>query len=175
MKQEEVLKKVVYGVKMPKRFKIGDEWYFEEYANDKKELDRLTYVRGVRGKSDWQCKIVLEEKQCEDFQYVSVHGIFAEDEAYLKLLDMNKMYKGDKVIKDFILGVDTASYLFEIDNNYSKVRTGADGYFGYIREFSSNKNKLRAIELDLDFGDDFERARSILEGVFEIKEIKEIK
>ena len=88
---------------------------------------------------------------------------------------MNKMYKGDKVIKDFILGVDTASYLFEIDNNYSKVRTGADGYFGYIREFSSNKNKLRAIELDLDFGDDFERARSILEGVFEIKEIKEIK
>ena len=136
MKEKRTLiKKETAKISMPKSIVIGDPMYFE----DKVGL-QYTYERNFRGKSSWKGELHLIE---DDVVYppdkyidkelkikdVYMKAYFGYNEDILRLVLDGMWYKGQKR-KNIDIGVDTASYIFEINGVGDIIKTGADGCWG---------------------------------------------
>lgn len=170
----ELLRKESFNVVMPKKIKIGDPYYFEQFQEDKQKLNKLTYNATFRGKEKWVGKMhVIEEKLVDDsmgisstFNAVRFICVFAEDEKLADLLLENKIYKGQKV-SSIAIGVDTAEYEVAIDDRYLEFHTGADGYWGDVYEIYNGSKKVGiTIALNLPDLSSFEENLSKLKYLF---------
>lgn len=176
-KERTNLKQVNSLVNMPNSITIGDPSYFDdEYAI------KYTYNKRFRGKSNWKCYLELlednvvylpddyckEEMEMED-RYIKMY--LAYDEKMLDLLKEGKMYSRQK-IKTTEIGVDTASYILEINGEGDCVKTGGDGCWGSVVEYYTG-TKLEAIKIELglpsDYGKSFEEHKTFIESIFQCK------
>lgn len=156
-----VLQKESFDINMPKKIIIGDPVYFEQEVGLK-----FVYSKQFRGRDSWVGKLVVKEEVDDGFQMVNFFVAFAPNKDMLETYLEGKYYKGQKVATTEI-GVDTARYLMEIDDNYIEVGTGSDGYMGVVIEFNKG-SKLEGITIDLTGLDvnEFERFKDELKYVF---------
>lgn len=147
MEKENITKQEEFDISMPTSIVIGDPSYFEQNIGQ-----HLTYVKRFRGRNDWLGKLFIREKkyefEWETFYNIEAHIILAPDKTFLELYSNNQHYTRQK-IKEHELGVDTAEYIVEINNeNFINIDTGSDGYIGQVNEFYTG-SKLEGITIDL--------------------------
>lgn len=175
MEEKEILlKKAESKIEMIKRIIIGDPSYFDDAQGLKH-----TYTKSFRGKSDWVGKLELIKnkticpigeynKEELEFEDIAFKLYLAYDEKMLSLLLENKFYSTQKE-KLTELGVDTASYLLQVDKKEDIIKIGGDGSIGYVCEYYT-KNKLDAVVMEVTMptidGDDFNRNKKTLEWFF---------
>ena len=182
--QVKVLKKAEGVISMPKKITIGDPMYFE----DGKGLE-YTYSKAFRGKSDWACAIEIADnfitcppneffKETLEYNDVSFKIYLAYDEKMLSLLKEGKRYTRQKE-KVTELGVDSASYIINVNGVEELIRTGGDGSIGYVCEYFT-KSKLEGVIIEATLSDytgyNYTSAKKLFESMFNCKiEDKEIK
>lgn len=182
-----LLRKAEGSMAMPKKIKIGDPMYFEE-GNGL----QYTYNKSYRGKADWHCSLEIVENSISymsdipgegetSFNDISFTAYMAYDEKMLSLIKQNKLYSTQKE-KVTQLGVDTASYILDINNFDVTIRTGGDGMIGYVCEYYT-KTRLDAVVVEVtmpcyDNDNDFDDNKKLLERLFNCKleevEIKKV-
>ncbi|MBQ8992990.1 MAG: hypothetical protein IJ085_02490 [Turicibacter sp.] len=175
--QMEVLRGVSASIPMPTKLRIGDPLYFEIYENEPKKLERLTYAKTFR-RPTWLGRVNLMEGLVH---YATLNGeidtmldscvrfYFAPTQELLDLYLDGKHYSFQKE-KVIDIGVDTARYIIGYNKNETLIQTDADGFWGYVTEFSKG-NKLEGVEVFLSLGEnyDFESAKELLESLIECK------
>ena len=173
----EVLRGVSASIPMPTKLRIGDPIYFEKYENEPKKLERLTYAKNFRRPS-WLGRVNLMEGLVH---YATLNGeidtmldsyvrfFFAPNQELLDLYMDDKHYSSQKK-KVTDIGVDTGRYIIGYNKNETLIQTDADGFWGYVTEFSKG-NKLEGVEVFLSLGEnyDFESAKELLEFLIECK------
>lgn len=175
--EEKILNEARAYVKMPTKMYIGDPLYFEDYADNKARLNKLTYMKGFRGKSSWIGCIRLVELESsyemagETHLYSDICFImcFAPNQKLLNLYKSNKMFNYQKE-KNTEIGVDSANYVFGFNKNEMKVNTMGDGGFGVVSEYY-NGSKLEGIVIQLNTGEHgtFEDVKKELEYLLDVK------
>lgn len=179
--QTKILNKAEGAISMPKKIRIGDPMYFRSGSG----LE-YTYSKVFRGKSNWACSIEVVESlvTCppnqflkETFQYKDMcfKIYLAYDEKMLSLLKEGKRYTRQKE-KVTELGVDSASYILDINDNYELIRTGGDGSIGYVCEYFT-KTKLEGIIIEATLprhdGFDYIYTKRFFEKIFDCKLVDE--
>lgn len=172
-----LVKKAQAEIGMIKKIRIGDPMYFEDG-----DAITHTYTRSFRGKSNWVAKLEIVENKVtcppdqyikEEFEFedISFRLYLAYDKTMLNLIENNKLYSTQKE-KVTELGVDSASYILDVNNVDVVIYTGADGSIGYVCEYYT-KNKLDAVAMEITMpaisDDDFERNKKTLEALFNCK------
>lgn len=177
-----------FAIVTPKSIKIGDDSYFEEYAQDPKRLSELTYSQKIP--SDFIGHIVIEETT-EKIGDLDTHWndfivVFAKDvllkldveenqeEEYCPLVSI---YKNGYALEDgkkklFELGCDTASFSIYLDRNICHFNTLSDGLYGTVTEHYEN-DKLTGIVFEgwLDSAAmDHDELVNVFKNLFEVKE-----
>lgn len=177
-----ILRKAESSIAMPTKIKIGDPMYFENG-----EGLNYTYSKGFRGKKDWSCFLEMIEDSSQypmddlnneiiDMKCIYFRMYLACDEELLCILKDNKRYKRQKV-KTTVLGVDTASYIFDVNGFEILIRTGGDGSIGCVVEYYTGK-KLEGVVMEValpcEDDRDYETNKSTLESLFkcELSEVE---
>lgn len=121
------MKKEIYKIECPKRIVIGDPLYFENYEG--KKLQSL--VVDYKPPQNFTARLVLLEKKSEefdDFMERSMELYFAPDKTMQTYMDGMKYEAQEE--KEKLIGVDTAQYIFTVNDRSDVIRTGGDGYWG---------------------------------------------
>lgn len=166
-----VLKEEIINTDIPKKINIGDPYYYEDESLSKYKIDKLTYNKTFRGKSDWKCQVILNETYTEDeyvqFSSNSVNIICSADTKLIELLKKDSCYNYIE-IKNKCIGIDTSEYIFKVNNNELLIQVGDDGYIATILDFYKGK-ELVAIKIYLEFGDilSYEECKKSLEYLFD--------
>jgi len=131
-----------YVCSTPKKIVFGDPMYFEDYADNKEELKRLTIDLNVsRLKEDFSCLVSIVKNNFDDIDgdfYELVISLVSNGPMGLYVSGMK--YTNQKSVDD-AFGVDTASYYLAVDDRDDEFSTGADGYWATKTTYTSNKNK----------------------------------
>ena len=99
------------------------------------------------------CVIVVKNVPCEECEQCG-----------------EKFYSDEREEIECILKVCMAIYDVSPDDMRLLIQTDADGFWGYVTEFSKG-NKLEGVEVFLSLGEnyDFESAKELLESLIECK------
>lgn len=126
------MRQEMYTVKRPERIRFGDPLYFEQFTG--KELSDL--VVDVSPPSQFAARLILEEKEMEEFPGFldRTMKLYLAPEKVIKTYTDGFMYEGQKQEGNAI-GVDTANYLFDVDERSEIISTGVDGYWGSYDAF----------------------------------------
>lgn len=133
---------------------IGDPLYFEEFKGRK--LKSLVVDLSIS-------KNFLQEVEliCEDEMYLLKY-YFAINESMMKMLKNNEKYKYQKAyIKE--IGVDSACYLYQVNDQMDEIRTNGDGYWGNEVLIKDENKKLESgyIEMMLPYKEEKESLKII--------------
>lgn len=173
--EEKVIRKSEGCINMPKKIEIGDPLYFETGEGLK-----LTYSKSFRGKQEWACSLEVKENivtyPADDmfptgltFNEVNFTVYLAYNEDMLNLIKQGKIYSR-QIEKATMIGVDTARYKININNDEYTIRTGGDGFVGGVYEYYT-KSKLEAIVIDISIPEEsgyrYESAKELLGGLFD--------
>lgn len=165
------LREVSSKVSFPKFLSIGDPLYFQDGDT------KYTYEKSFRGKSNWfgeiqlierEEKYIYEGKECS-LEYISIKVLYAPNQVLLDTYKNDQVYSSHK-IKTTKIGVDSASYILQVNENGDTINTGSDGLFGGVSEIYKG-SKLDGLIIDLDLGDlyDFDTFKEQLEYIFNCK------
>ena len=127
------MKKEIYVVDCPTHIRFGDPMYFERFEGQK--LERL--VVDCKVPKNFVARVVLQEQPIEDLpgEMLDTMTLYMAPERTISTYMDGYCYKGQEVEQKEI-GVDTVTYLFEVDGRYEEFNTEGDGYWGESREFS---------------------------------------
>lgn len=131
------LRKKTYSVKCPKRFVFGDPFYFDEFEGEK--LEGL--VADYQPPRGFDARVVLEEKAMEEYpDFIErTMTLYMAPEKTIQTYVDGLMYEGQDIsVKE--IGVDTASYLIDVDGRSDEIKTDGDGYWGECQEFWHKQN-----------------------------------
>lgn len=147
-----VLKRKNYEVDMIKNLQFGDPMYYEDYADDKKRLNSL--ISNIKLKKElkerFNCYLSLIQSQdhdddCDmDFDSLELRICLAPKEHFATYL--NDMQYASQKTKVKEIGVDSASYILEIDGKYDKFSTEADGYWGCESTFYRTIDRKKYVD-----------------------------
>ena len=131
--KEGFVKKEIYVVDCPTHIRFGDPMYFERFEGQK--LERL--VVDCKVPKNFVARVVLREQPIEGLpgEMLDTMTLYMAPERTISTYMDGYCYKGQEVEQKEI-GVDTATYLFEVDGRYEEFNTEGDGYWGESREFS---------------------------------------
>jgi hypothetical protein len=154
-----------YEVDMPKKqIVIGDPLYFEDYADDQKKLNKLISRIKINKviKDNMKCFVSVVEIEDEGYESVELRICIAPSaNAHVYLQDMK--YTSQETTSKAI-GVDSATYMIEVDENSCDINTMADGYWGneeiFFRTINGKKN-IDAYLICLTMPDDFDVEETI--------------
>lgn len=165
MEQISILRKEVYRIKRPGRILVGDPSYFEEYEHLPERLHEL--VVDCRPKKHMEAGLVIKENKAVDPELGDYHfitmGIYLAPKETIRTYLDDRIYQIQK-IKEKEIGVDTASYVFEVDGRYLTFKTGGDGCWGCESELYHYENGKRCsdaiiIEVCIPEDETFESAK----------------
>lgn len=127
------MKKEIYVVDCPTHIRFGDPMYFERFEGQK--LERL--VVDCKVPKNFVARVVLREQPIEGLpgERLDTMTLYMAPERTISTYMDGYCYKGQEVEQKEI-GVDTVTYLFEVDGRYEEFNTEGDGYWGESREFS---------------------------------------
>ncbi|WP_320948924.1 hypothetical protein [Enterocloster bolteae] len=127
------MKKEIYVVNCPTHIRFGDPMYFEHFEGQK--LGRLVVDCNVP--KNFVARVVLQEQPIEELpgEMLDTMTLYMAPGRTISTYMDGYCYKGQDVEQKEI-GVDTATYLFEVDGRYEEFNTEGDGYWGESREFS---------------------------------------
>lgn len=131
--KEGFVKKEIYVVDCPTHIRFGDPMYFERFEGQK--LERL--VVDCKVPKNFVARVVLREQPIEGLpgEMLDTMTLYMAPERTISTYMDGYCYKGQEVEQKEI-GVDTVTYLFEVDGRYEEFNTEGDGYWGESREFS---------------------------------------
>ena len=171
--------KETYNVKCPRHVIFGDPMYFENFKGAK--LKKLVVNEKIPKRFD-AARVVIEEFPDEyapdEMAYWMT--IYIAPRKTINTYVGGQMYSVQKCSNKDI-GVDTASYIIEIDDQYDEFSTGADGYWGnyieYFRKVNDEKivDAIR-IEICMSFyGQSIDNVRRYVNYFFEdVKQIENL-
>lgn len=130
--KEGIVKKEIYVVDCPTHILFGDPMYFEHFEGQK--LDRL--VVDCKVPKNFVARVVLQEQPIEDLpgEMLDTMTLYMAPERTISTYMDGYCYKGQEVEQKEI-GVDTVTYLFEVDGRYEEFNTEGDGYWGKAVNF----------------------------------------
>lgn len=143
-KNRKTVNKKRFSIKPFKKIMIGDPSYFEEMeqGSTNKFLKEIT--------CDFKtttCKVgsvVIKEETSSLYfdnnskpminREINVDFYLASDERQLSIYENGKWFGKDTLKKNYDLACDTARFEMIIDNEYDEFMTGADGYYGQVKQ-----------------------------------------
>lgn len=172
---EKILKRERYKIKLPKSIHIYDELYL----NNPSTKDLCVFLDNIpRNRIAELCFEVMESSWKTDWssEPISMTNLItkiciAPDQEILDIF-ANNQHHPNLVKYQHELCCDTASFVIEIDNNYEKIGTGADGYYGIHIAYKYNRAHMIEFCVDMDMMSE-KRFRNILSYLFDCKKIKE--
>lgn len=139
------MRKEVYSVKCPKHIRFGDPMYFEEYKGTK--LKSLVVDQKIP--EGFSARVVIKEEELDPELipgvFIRSMTIYMAPEKYLDTYVEDQYYKGQQVSEKEI-GVDTATYLLQVDDRYDEIKTGGDGGFGGYYEFFRKEGRKKIVD-----------------------------
>lgn len=145
-----LLEQKVYEVKTPKTIIFGDPMYFEDFEDDPKRLKSLiAELKLTKNQiAQFVSRVVIKNERFEDegFEFDSISmNIYIAPSEHIGTYMNDQYYKVQKeTTKD--IGVDSACYLLQVDDNYDEFRTGADGYWGCHTTYSRTINGKKHVD-----------------------------
>lgn len=167
MENIKILRKESFDIEMPRKVRIGDPMYFEEY----RDYFQYVYSKTFKSEENWLGKLILVEEEVKyenwTIKDVNFHVALAPSKKLLDVYKVGAHYSKQKVVATEI-GVDTACYLVEIDNRSITVNTGSDGLMGCVFEYYRGE-ELEGVFMDLSGLDinEFDKFANELKYVFE--------
>lgn len=148
--KSKLLEQKTYETKTPKTIIFGDPMYFEDYEDEPKRLKSLiTDLKLTKAQlAEFVCRVVLMNERFteEGFEFDSISlNIYLAPAEHIKTYMGGQYYTVQKETNKEI-GVDSASYLLQIDDKYDEFRTGADGYWGNQTTYSRTINGKKRID-----------------------------
>lgn len=137
------MRQEMYTVKRPNRIRFGDPMYFERFTG--KKLSDL--VVDVSPPSYFAARLILGEKEMEEFPGFldRTMKLYLAPEKIIKTYVDGFMYEGQKQ-EGKTIGIDTANYLFDVDDRSEIISTGGDGYWGSYDAFYHNHEGERILD-----------------------------
>lgn len=131
------MKNEQYLVKCPERIRFGDPMYFERFSEE--ELAEL--VIDYSPPASFKARVGLSESEAEELPGYMDRSltIYMAPEHTIDIYAKGYMFDIQKR-SDKSISVDTARYLLKVDDTYKLLLTGADGYWGNLRELSHDQN-----------------------------------
>ncbi|MFR3755437.1 MAG: hypothetical protein ACLTW9_30005 [Enterocloster sp.] len=113
------MKKEIYVVDCPTHIQFGDPMYFEHFEDQK--LERLVVDCNVT--KNFVARVVLQEQPIEELpgEKLDTMTLYMAPERTISTYMDGYCYKGQDVEQKEI-GVDTATYLFEVDGRYEEFK-----------------------------------------------------
>lgn len=159
-----------FRVKCPSHIVFGDPSYFEEFTGAKLK----SLVVDYKPSQFFEARLVLQEREMEDFPDCMLRTMtlyMAPKETINTYLD-GMMYKGQEItVKD--IGVDTASYLIEVEGRSDIIHTGGDGYWGdyveYTHTYREKQKMMDAVTITIVIpeSESFESMKQLADYFFE--------
>lgn len=168
--------KETYKVKCPKNILFGDPMCFDNYTGAK--LKKLVVNTKVPKYFD-AARVVIEElpNEYDPDEMIYNMAIYLSPNQNIDVYLGGKMYSIQECFSKDI-GVDTASYLIDVDDQYDEFHTNSDGYWGnYIEYFRkiNGKKVVDAIIINIDmsfYGQSMDNMRRYLNYFF--KDVEQI-
>ena len=123
--------KETYRVARPDRIVWGDPWYMEKYSG--KNLENL--IVDFQPPKRFEARVTLEQMPMEEYPDIMLNTmtIFLAPKETMETYMKDMMYESQQhTVKE--IGVDTAQYLLQVDENDNVIHTGGDGYWGNYQE-----------------------------------------
>ena len=169
--------KETYKVKCPKRIMFGDPLYLKQFEGErqKKLIVDMPVPAGFSARVN-----LMEEpvKECPDLIGRAM-VIYLAPEETMNVYLQGLRYESQEVY-DKPLGVDSASYILQVDEKRDTIYTGADGVWGKYMDYTrriGKKEYLDAVIISIAFPRkmDMNKIRSFLDYFFEeVEQIENI-
>lgn len=149
--------KATYKIKPPNHIRIGDPLYFAQFTGER--LSRLTVDEDIPPHLT-EARVVLEETLPDD----NNEDAFLDMTIYLAPKSTIDTYLKGKVYAaqqsfEKVIGVDSARYIFAVDDEQDLVTTGGDGAWGnytFLQEPVAHQKVFDAIIIQLGFCSDID-------------------
>lgn len=149
------MRQETYRIKCPRHILFGDPLYFEKYASQPEQMEKL--VVDYKPPRTFKAGVSLVETEHPEYPEYMVRTmtIYLAPEQHLRVYMDGMIYKPQRTdCKE--IGVDTACYMVGVDGRCLDIRTGADGYWGERREYyreSDGKRHVDAVIISIDLPD----------------------
>jgi len=173
--RETVFFKERYSIKTPKEIRLYDEMYL----NDSNFIDFCAIIENIS--KDKKTELIFElVEDVVSLKYSEVKILtfvvkllIASDQEILDCF-YNEKYYPASVEQQKELICDSSSFVIEIDDRYDDIYTGADGCYGQQISYKDNQAHFIEFCIDTDLISE-KKLRKILNYLFDIKEIEEVK
>ena len=175
MSTEKIIRESVHSIKPFKHIRIGDPFYFEKIEQKGDKPNR--YTKLVCDTKTSCCKVgavIIKEVEITDemlpdpFININVDIFLAKDEEQLEIYKSGRWYGEDTQKRDYELGCDTARFEIEVDGRYDEVHTGADGYYGFVKEMKQYFGFMAGLTFDGDLFS-FEEVENLMNYLFKFE------
>lgn len=152
MENSTIIKTSEYKIKPFKKIRIGDPMYFDRIESN---ADVKRYKNLVCDIKTTCCKVgmvrieesVINEK-FGDFNQIDVDVFLAYGDEQLNVYRDGQWFGEESMKHRYVLGCDTACYEIEVDGRYEKVNTGADGYYGELKQMKQYYGLMLTLSFD---------------------------
>lgn len=142
----------IYKIKRPEHIVFGDPMYFEDFHGER--LQKL--VVDYKPPADFDARLKLYQDTVDGYDVLGMRLYLAPAETVEVYAD-DMMYEGQNE-EGRRIGVDTARYRLAVDGREQTIRTGGDGYWGSVTEFTRGSGEQKvtdAVVVDIGVPDDF--------------------
>ena len=166
---ETIVNSATYHIKPFKKLRIGDPHYFDQLDRGNNPNLYKDLVCDVKTSCCRVGSVEIKEVDYDgNFSVIEVDVILAKDEDQLKIYQSGKWYGEKTLKKEYSLGCDTASYEIEVDGRYEKVHTGADGYYGEVKQMKQYYGLMMSLSFDASLFS-FEEIEKLMDYLFVFK------
>ena len=141
--EPKLLRRELFRVKCPRRIVAGDPYYFETEPPERLKKLVVDYIPP----RSYEARLVLSQYEMHDFGVYQTNAvqIYLAPGKDVDVYAAEKMY-ADQRIEQKEIGVDTASYIMEIDDRWKEFHTGADGCWGNTFTYFHTRNGRKQVD-----------------------------
>ena len=168
-KNSTIIKTSEYKIKPFKKIRIGDPMYFDRIADGEKAKMYQNLVCDIKTTCCKVGMVRIEESSVKadfgEYNQIDVDVFLASNDEQLDVYKDGCWFGEESLKHRYTLGCDTASYEIEVDGRYEKVYTGADGYYGELKQMKQYYGLMLSLSFDADLFS-FEEIEKLMDYLF---------